>query len=100
MSSKVVEANAGFHSLAMAVAVCSSPPWLSQWFPDARVAPSLSRVGDCTVSVCHPNRGMVIVPVKPILILLVFPLVWCLGVQTPSTLNATWTSPTSTLADM
>ena len=50
MSSKIAEANAGIHSLAMAVAVCSSLPVLSRRFPDARASLSLSRVGDCTVS--------------------------------------------------
>ena len=50
MSSKVVEANAGIHSLAMAVAVCSSLPGNCQRFSNARASLSLSRVGDCTVS--------------------------------------------------
>ena len=50
MSSKVVEANAGVHSLAMAVAVRLHFPWLSPPFPEGCSSVSLSRVGDCTVS--------------------------------------------------
>jgi len=49
MSSKVVEANAGIHSLAMAVAVRSSLPWLSRLLPDVCARLSLLRAGDYTV---------------------------------------------------
>jgi len=81
MSSKVVEANAGIHSLAMAVAVCSSLPGLSRSLPNARASLSLSRVGDCTVSVLP--RHVVVPEAKSDT-----PFLWCLGVQTLSTLNA------------
>lgn len=50
MSSKVVEANAGVHSLAMAVAVGSSLVFLSRLFANDCRTVSLSLVGDCTVS--------------------------------------------------
>lgn len=38
MSSKVVEANAGVHSLAMAIAVHSLLPWVTWSFADVRSA--------------------------------------------------------------
>lgn len=50
MSSKVVEANAGVHSLAIAVAVGSSLVFLSRLFANDCRSVSLSRVGDYTVS--------------------------------------------------
>ena len=50
MSSKVVEADAGVHSLAMAVAVGSSLVFPSRLFANYCRSVSLSQVGDYTVS--------------------------------------------------
>ena len=56
MSSKVVEANAGVHSLAMAVAVCSFLPSLGCLLMSV-LHVSLSRAGDYTVGADRIEKG-------------------------------------------